>query len=63
MRDVARKHADRINAGVAERRGHLQRAGCTVKGKLELSEGRRRKAETELEEQEVGMNRVVTHGL
>ena len=64
MRDVARKHAGRINAGVAwvaERRGHLQRAGRTVEGELELSEGRRREAETE--EQEVEMDREMTHGL
>ncbi|MCE8515198.1 relaxase/mobilization nuclease domain-containing protein [Ruegeria pomeroyi] len=52
LRDVAHTLADRVNAGVAwlaERRGHLQRAGREVERELELSEGRRREAETELE--------------
>nr|WP_323778397.1 relaxase/mobilization nuclease domain-containing protein [Amylibacter sp.] len=62
MRDVARTLADRVNGGVAwfaERRGHLQRAGRRVEGELELSEGRRREAETELREVDRGMG----HGL
>ena len=62
MRDVARTLADRVNEGVAwlaERRGHLQRAGRRVEGKLELSEERRREAETELKEVDRGLG----HGL
>jgi hypothetical protein len=58
MRDVARTLADRVNGGIAwlaERRGHLQRAGHTVEGELELSEGRRREAEAELKEMDRGM--------
>ena len=64
MRDVARTLADRVNAGaawLAERRGHLQRAGRTVERELELSEGRRREAETELEAREVEMDRGLSH--
>ena len=55
---------DRVNAGVAwlaERRGHLQRAGREVERELELSEGRRRVAETELEAREREMDRGLTH--
>jgi hypothetical protein len=64
LRDVAHTLADRVNAGVAwlaERRGHLQRAGREVERELELSEGRRRVAETELEAQERDMDRGLTH--
>ena len=52
LRDVAHTLADRVDAGVAwlaERRGHLQRAGREVEREPELSEGRRRETETELE--------------
>jgi hypothetical protein len=62
MRHVARTLAGRVNGGIAwlaERRGHLQRAGHTVEGELELSEGRRREAEAKLKEVDRGM----THGL
>ncbi|WP_083445306.1 relaxase/mobilization nuclease domain-containing protein [Ruegeria sp. 6PALISEP08] len=64
LRDVAHTLADRVNAGVAwlaERRGHLQRAGREVERELELSEGRRREAETELNESQI--ERGHTHGL
>ncbi len=64
LRDVAHTLADRVNAGVAwlaERRGHLQRAGREVERELELSEGRRREAETELEVQDRDMDRGLTH--
>ena len=64
LRDVAHTLADRVNAGVAwlaERRGHLQRAGREVERELELSEGRRREAETELEAREREMDRGLTH--
>ncbi len=64
LRDVAHTLADRVNAGVAwlaERRGHLQRAGREVERELELSEGRRREAETELEVRDRDMDRGLTH--
>ena len=64
LRDVAHTLADRVNAGVAwlaERRGHLQRAGREVERELELSEGRRREAETELSEQQIEQGH--NHGL
>ncbi len=64
LRDVAHTLTDRVNAGVAwlaERRGHLQRAGREVERELELSEGRRREAETELEARDRDMNRGLTH--
>ena len=64
LRDVAHTLADRVNAGVAwlaERRGHLQRAGREVERELELSEGRRREAETELEVRDGEMDRGLTH--
>ncbi|PWE28387.1 mobilization relaxase, partial [Maritimibacter sp. 55A14] len=51
LRDHAHSFAGRINdglAGLVERRGDLQRAGRSVAEELELSEGRRREAETEL---------------
>ena len=64
LRDVAHTLADRVNAGVAwlaERRGHLQRAGREVERELDASEGRRRTAETELEVREREMDRGLTH--
>lgn len=64
LRDVAHTLADRVNAGVAwlaERRGHLQRAGREVERELELSEARRRVAETELEARDRDMDRGLTH--
>ena len=64
MRDVARTLADRFNEGVAwlaERRGDLQRAGQSVERELELSEGRRKEVETELEAREVEMDQEMTH--
>lgn len=66
LRDVAHTLADRVNAGVAwlaERRSHLQRAGREVERELELCEGGRREAETELEGREREMDRGLTHGL
>ncbi|RDD65089.1 mobilization relaxase [Thalassococcus profundi] len=64
LRDVAHTLTDRVNAGVAwlaERRSHLQRAGREVERELELSEGRRRVAETELEARDRDMDRGLTH--
>jgi len=64
LRDVAHTLADRVNAGVAwlaERRGHLQRAGREIERELDLSEGRRREAETELEARERDMDQGLTH--
>ncbi|RFP88527.1 mobilization relaxase [Rhodobacteraceae bacterium 63075] len=64
LRDVAHTLADRVNAGVAwlaERRGELQRAGREVERELDLSEGRRKEAETELEARERDMDRGLTH--
>lgn len=64
LRDVAHTLADRVNAGVAwlaERRGHLQRAGREVERELELSEGRRRVAEAELEARDQDMDQGLTH--
>lgn len=64
LRDVAHTLADRVNAGVAwlaERRGHIQRAGREVERELDLSEARRRTAETELEVRERDMDRGLTH--
>ncbi|GAA6160246.1 hypothetical protein NBRC116589_24200 [Ruegeria sp. HU-ET01832] len=64
LRDVAHTLADRVNAGVAwiaERRGHLQRAGRAVERELDLSESRRREAETELKELQIERGR--NHGL
>ncbi|WP_299207919.1 relaxase/mobilization nuclease domain-containing protein [uncultured Tateyamaria sp.] len=64
LHDVAHTLAARVNEGVAwlaERRGHLQRAGRAVERELELSEGRRREAETELNELQSERGR--NHGL
>ena len=64
LRDVAHTLADRVNAGVAwltERGGHLQRAGREVERELELSEGRRREAETEIVARDRDMDRGLTH--
>ena len=64
MRDVARTLADRVNAGVAwivERGSELQDARRSVEHELEVSEGRRREAETELEARDVEMDRGLTH--
>ena len=64
LRDVAHTLADRVNAGVAwlaERRGHLQRAGREIERELDLCEARRREAETELEVRDRDMDRGLTH--
>jgi hypothetical protein len=64
MRDAAGAFASRINESIAwivERGSELRDAGRTVEGELELSEGRRREAETELEAREVDMDRGLTH--
>ncbi|MEP2733078.1 mobilization relaxase [Tateyamaria sp.] len=64
MRDAAGTFASRINESIAwivERGSELRDAGRTVERELELSEGRRREAETELEEREVEMDRGMTH--
>jgi len=64
MRDAAGSFASRITESITwivERRRELQGAGRTVEHELELSEGRRREAETELEAREVEMDRGLTH--
>ncbi|MCF2869905.1 relaxase/mobilization nuclease domain-containing protein [Octadecabacter sp. G9-8] len=64
MRDAAGAFAGRINASIAwivERGSELRDAGRTIEQELELSEGRRREAETELEAREVEMDRRLTH--
>ncbi|MFD1156524.1 relaxase family protein [Roseovarius aestuarii] len=53
LRDLAHSFAGRINdglKGLVERRGELQRAGRSTAEELDASEGRRREAETELNE-------------
>lgn len=64
MRDAAGAFASRVNESIAwivERRSELRDAGRTAEQELELSEGRRREAETELEAREVEMDRGLTH--
>jgi len=62
LRDVAHTFASGFNGSVAwlvERRSELQHAGRSTADELELSEGRRREAETELKERDHGLG----HGL
>ena len=62
MRDAAHSFASRVTESIAwivERGSELRDARRTVEQELELSEGRRREAETELSEVDRGM----THGL
>jgi len=62
LRDAAHTFASGINGDVAwlaERRSELRHAGRSTTDELEISEGRRREAETELREVDRGM----THGL
>jgi hypothetical protein len=64
MRDADGSFASRFNESITwivERRSELQHAGRTIEHELELSEGRRREAETELEAREVEMDRGLTH--
>lgn len=64
MRDAAGSFASRINESIAwivERGSELRDARRTTEQELELSEGRRREVETELEEREVEMDRGMTH--
>ena len=64
MRDAAGAFASRITESIAwivERGSELQDARRATEQELELSEGRRREAETELEEREVEMDRGMTH--
>jgi hypothetical protein len=64
MRDAAGTFASRINESIAwivERGSELRDARRTTEQELELSEGRRREAETELEAREVEMDRGLTH--
>ncbi|WP_176251101.1 relaxase/mobilization nuclease domain-containing protein [Sulfitobacter sp. HGT1] len=64
MRDAAGAFASRINESIAwiiERGSELRDAGRTIEHELEISEGRRREAETELEAREVEMDRGLTH--
>jgi hypothetical protein len=58
MRDLAAQVADRVHgclAGLAERRGKLQRATDAAERKLGASESRREEAETELRHREPGL--------
>lgn len=48
-------------ARVVERGLELREAAHATRDQLEISEGRRKEAETELEEREVGMDRGLTH--
>lgn len=64
MRDAAGAFASRINESIAwivERGSELRDARQATEHELELSEGRRREAETELEAREVEMDRGLTH--
>lgn len=64
MRDAAGAFASRVTESIAwivERGSELRDAGRTAEQELELSEGRRREAETELEAREVEMDRGMTH--
>jgi MobA/VirD2-like, nuclease domain len=64
MRDAAGAFASGITESIAwivERGSELRDAGRTAEQELELSEGRRREAETELEAREVEMDRGMTH--
>jgi len=64
MRDAAGAFASRINESIAwivERGSELRDAGRTVEQELEISEERRREAETELEAREVEMDQGLTH--
>lgn len=64
MRDATGAFASRINESIAwivERGSELRNAGRTVEQELEISEGRRREAETVLEALEVEMDRGMTH--
>ena len=61
---LAGAFASRINESIAwivERGSELQDARRATEHELELSEGRRREAETELEAREVEMDRGLTH--
>ena len=64
MRDAAGAFASRINESIAwivERGSELQDARRATEHKLEVSEGRRREAETELEAREIEIDRGMTH--
>jgi hypothetical protein len=64
MRDAAGAFASRVTESIAwivERGSELRDAGRTAEQELEISEGRRREAETELEAREVEMDRGLTH--
>ncbi len=64
MRDAAGAFASRINESITwivERGSELRDVRRTTEQELELSEGRRREAETELEAREVEMDRGLTH--
>ena len=64
MRDATGAFASRVTESIAwivERGSELRDAGRAAEQELELSEGRRREAETELEAREVEMDRGMTH--
>jgi hypothetical protein len=64
MRDAVGSFASHINESIAwivERGSELRDVGRTIEQELELSEGRRIEAETELETREIEMDRGMTH--
>ena len=64
MRDAAHSFASRVTESIAwivDRGSELRDARQATEHELELSEGRRREAETELESREVEMDRGLTH--
>ena len=64
MRDVVGASARRVNESITwivEPGSDLREAGRTVEQELELREGRKREAETELEAREVEKDRGMTH--
>ena len=64
MRDTAHSFASRVTESIAwivDRGSELRDARQATEHELELSEGRRREAETELEAREVEMDRGMTH--
>nr|WP_279391724.1 relaxase/mobilization nuclease domain-containing protein [Shimia aestuarii] len=64
LRDLAHSFTGRIHEGlkrIAERRGELQDAGRELAAELDLSEGRRREIEGQLDSQEAHTERGLSH--
>ena len=64
LRDLAHSFTSRIHEGlerIAERRGELQDAGRELAAELDLSEGRRREIEGQLDNQEAHAERGLRH--